>query len=74
MLRPGTITPGTAPRFARQMSRFQDDFTIKRTKGITDTAGIQKQSFAPPVHQRTMGVAEEKKIQVLFFGGVSRRE
>jgi hypothetical protein len=56
------------------MSRFQDDFTIKRTKGITDTAGIQKQSFAPPVHQRTMGVAEEKKIQVLFFGGVSRRE
>ena len=53
------------------MPRFQQDFAVKRMQGIADTAGIQKQRFPSPVHQGTVGVAKEKKIQVLLLGRIS---
>ena len=49
------------------MPRFQQDFAVKRMQGIADTAGIQKQRFPSPVHQGTVGVAKEEKIQVCLL-------
>jgi hypothetical protein len=43
-------------------------------EGISDAAWIQKPDFSAPIYQRPVGMAKEKKIQILFFCGIGRRK
>lgn len=54
---------------AVQLSACDGNDPIGGPDPVPDAAGIQKQRFAPPVHQGTVGVAEEKQVQILRLGG-----
>ena len=56
---------------AVHFSIFQRDDAVKGMVIVTDAAGIQEQRFAPHIHERAVGVAKEKQVQILLLGRIS---
>ena len=52
---------------AVHFSVFQRDDPVERMMIVTDAAGVQKQRFSAHIHERTVGVAKQEQIQILFF-------
>lgn len=54
---------------AVQLSSRDGDNSVGGADSVADAAGIQKQRFPSPVHQRAVGVTEEEQVQILRLGG-----